>query len=276
MVLISSFDPVRREVAKLALEALVRMAASTRPASRSSSAGRGRTMDLHVAQIGEEAVDRLKRFPGCIPRASSCFGKLPLSVFLHPERPRPLHRGRAALRDARVGDRARPTSPNAPACSTTFGKSIEANTRQPRADWRRLHPPLRRDRHRGQRPVAAHHNEVEAGDGLRGARDFGRRDFRVAPGARAESMTSYIERLGRLEKLAMTMPGVQQAFAIQAPRGARGGPASVVTDDQAHALAKTLRSRSSRSSIIEHHQGHGDPGQRYTDCHLKSEGRRKN
>ena len=31
--------------------------------------------------------------------------------------------------------------------------------------------------------------------------------------ARAESMTSYIQRLGRLEKLALSLEGVQQAFA---------------------------------------------------------------
>ena len=62
------------------------------------------------------------------------------------------------------------------------------------------------------------------------------------PGARAESMTSYIERLGRLEKLAMTMPGVQQAFAIQAGREVRVVvQPSVVTDEQAQQLAKNLR-----------------------------------
>jgi ribonuclease Y len=57
-------------------------------------------------------------------------------------------------------------------------------------------------------------------------------------------MTSYIERLGRLEKLAMTMPGVQQAFAIQAGREVRVVvQPSVVTDEQAHLLAKNLRKK---------------------------------
>jgi ribonuclease Y len=48
--------------------------------------------------------------------------------------------------------------------------------------------------------------------------------------------------LERLEKLALTMPGVQQAFAIQAGREVRVlVHPTIVTDDQAHALAKTLR-----------------------------------
>ena len=68
------------------------------------------------------------------------------------------------------------------------------------------------------------------------------RAFIARPGARAESMTNYLERLGRLERLAMTMPGVQQAFAIQAGREVRVVvQPNVVTDDQAHALAKTLK-----------------------------------
>jgi len=53
-------------------------------------------------------------------------------------------------------------------------------------------------------------------------------------------MTSYIEALGRLEKLAMTMPGVQQAFAIQAGREVRVVvQPSVVTRRPGAALAKT-------------------------------------
>ncbi|HTX64451.1 MAG TPA: ribonuclease Y, partial [Opitutaceae bacterium] len=66
----------------------------------------------------------------------------------------------------------------------------------------------------------------------------------VRPGARAESMAGYIQRLERLEKLALSVPGVQQAYAIQAGREVRVvvNP-QTVTDEQACELAKTLRRR---------------------------------
>jgi ribonuclease Y len=66
----------------------------------------------------------------------------------------------------------------------------------------------------------------------------------VRPGARAESMTNYLQRLERLEKLAMSIEGVQQAFAIQAGREIRVVvKPEVVSDEAAQELAKTLRRR---------------------------------
>ena len=57
-------------------------------------------------------------------------------------------------------------------------------------------------------------------------------------------MTSYIQRLERLERLALTLEGVQQAYAIQAGREVRVvvNPQSV-TDEQARELSRTLRRR---------------------------------
>src|SRR5690606_25276726 len=66
----------------------------------------------------------------------------------------------------------------------------------------------------------------------------------VRPGARAESMTGYLQRLQRLEKLAASVEGVHQAYAIQAGREVRVvvNP-QVVTDEQAKDIAKNLRQR---------------------------------
>ncbi len=69
--------------------------------------------------------------------------------------------------------------------------------------------------------IEAHHNEVEprtieavitqAADAISGGR----------PGARRESLESYVERLHRLEDIAMSKPGVEKVFAMQAGRDVR-------------------------------------------------------
>jgi ribonuclease Y len=57
-------------------------------------------------------------------------------------------------------------------------------------------------------------------------------------------MTNYLQRLERLERLALSLEGVQQAFAIQAGREIRVVVApQMVSDERARELAKTLRNR---------------------------------
>jgi ribonuclease Y len=69
--------------------------------------------------------------------------------------------------------------------------------------------------------IEAHHNEVEprtveaivtqAADAISGGR----------PGARRESLEAYVQRLQRLEEIALTMRGVEKVFAMQAGRDVR-------------------------------------------------------
>lgn len=89
--------------------------------------------------------------------------------------------------------------------------------------------------------AAAHHNEVpvetiedlitQSADAISGAR----------PGARRESFESYIHRLERLEEIAMAKPGVDRAFAIQAGREIRVMVLpDEVNDDATRALAREI------------------------------------
>jgi ribonucrease Y len=86
--------------------------------------------------------------------------------------------------------------------------------------------------------VGAHHDEIEmnniispivqACDAISGAR----------PGARREILESYLKRIGELEELAMSYDGVQKAFAMQAGRELRViVEAEKVNDDFADELA---------------------------------------
>jgi ribonuclease Y len=89
--------------------------------------------------------------------------------------------------------------------------------------------------------IAAHHEEVraetilaplvDAADALSGAR----------PGARREVLESYVKRLDDLERISTSFKGVEKAFAVQAGREVRiiVEPASI-DDDQATLLARDV------------------------------------
>ncbi|MEN9395031.1 MAG: hypothetical protein RL362_1252, partial [Bacteroidota bacterium] len=92
--------------------------------------------------------------------------------------------------------------------------------------------------------IGAHHDEVEMKfllspiiqvcDAISGAR----------PGARREVVEAYIQRLRDLENMAMEYPGVSKSFAIQAGRELRVMvEAEKVSDEQSDVLAITLAGR---------------------------------
>jgi ribonuclease Y len=89
--------------------------------------------------------------------------------------------------------------------------------------------------------VASHHDEVphtnplgilvSAADAISASR----------PGARSETMTTYIRRLESLEKIGMSFEGVEKAFAVQAGRELRVFVTpTLVNDEQAFNLARSL------------------------------------
>ena len=89
--------------------------------------------------------------------------------------------------------------------------------------------------------IEAHHNEVEvktveavltqAADAISGGR----------PGARRESLEAYIKRLERLEQIALAQPGVEKVFAMQAGREIRVMVKPENVDDiQAQVIARDV------------------------------------
>jgi ribonuclease Y len=75
---------------------------------------------------------------------------------------------------------------------------------------------------------------VEAADGISAAR----------PGARRDVLESYIKRLAKLEEIALSYRGVEMCYAIQAGRELRVmTKADIVSDFDAHQLAKDISKR---------------------------------
>jgi len=89
--------------------------------------------------------------------------------------------------------------------------------------------------------VASHHDEVphtnalgilvSAADAISASR----------PGARSETMTVYVKRLEALERIGASFPGVEKAFAVQAGRELRiMVTPSIIADEQAYILARSI------------------------------------
>jgi ribonuclease Y len=243
MVLISSFDPVRREIARIALEGLVKDG-RIHPANIEEFVSRAREdVELNVQEAGEEAVRRLS-VNGLHPEIIKLLGRLKYrfsytqNVLDHSVEVGQLCSMLASELglDPNVAKRA--------GLLHDIGKGIEG-------DYEGSHAAIGADfvKRHGETPivinaVAAHHQEVNPETVYAGLVILADTVSAGRPGARSESMTGYIQRLDRLEKLAISIEGVQQAFAIQAGREVRVvvNPRQV-TDDEAQVIAKRLRQR---------------------------------
>ena len=89
--------------------------------------------------------------------------------------------------------------------------------------------------------VAAHHGDVPAESVLDHVVDAANRLSAQRPGARRETLASYVKRLQDVEKLANSFPGVEKAFAIQAGRELRViVEAAAISDEQSQFLSKEM------------------------------------
>ncbi|HRE81252.1 MAG TPA: ribonuclease Y [Opitutaceae bacterium] len=243
MVLISSFDPVRREIARVALEALVKDG-RIHPASIEEFVKRAQDeVGLQSQQAGEDAVARLG-INGLNPEVIKLLGMLKYrfsytqNVLDHSVEVGFL----CSLIASEVG--LDPNLAKRAGLLHDIGKAVDGEYEGSHA-----HIGAEFIKRHGETPivvnaVAAHHEEVQPETVYAGLVILADTVSAVRPGARAESMTNYIQRLARLEKLALSLEGVQQAFAIQAGREIRVVVSpQQVTDERARDLAKTLRNR---------------------------------
>jgi ribonucrease Y len=243
LVLISSFDPVRREVARAALDALIKDG-RIHPATIEEFVKRAQEeIDLSTQQAGEDAVQRLG-VNGLHPEVIKLLGRLKYrfsytqNVLDHSVEVGFL----ASMLASELG--LDPILAKRAGLLHDVGKAVEGEYEGSHA-----HIGAEFVKRHGEtaivaNAVAAHHDEVKPESLYAGLVILADTISAVRPGARAESMAGYLQRLERLEKLALSMDGVQQAFAIQAGREIRVVVSPLeVTDEKARDIAKALRRR---------------------------------
>ncbi len=239
-IAISGFDPVRREIARLALEKLIsdgrihpaRIEEMVEKARREvdaviKQAGERATFEVHVHGIHQDLIKLLGRL-----RYRTSYGQ---NVLQHSIEVAWLAGimadelgvdGTLARRAGLLHDIGKAFPQDMEGSHVELGVNALKKYKE-HADV--LHA------------VEAHHNDVEphtviailvqAADAISAAR----------PGARREDMENYIKRLQKLEELAVSFAGVDKAFAIQAGREIRVMvKPEVVTDEGMKLIAREM------------------------------------
>ncbi len=239
-VILSGFNPVRREVARIALTRLVQDG-RIHPARIEETVERvAKEVDEIVREAGEQALFDLG-LHGLHPELVKLVGKLKYrtsygqSIYTHSLEVAFLC-GMIASElglNAKVAKRA--------GLLHDIGKAVDHEVEGPHAligaDLCKKYGESGRVIH----AIAAHHEDesprdvlpilVQASDALSGAR----------PGARREMLANYLKRLEDLEKIAKSFAGVEKSYAIQAGREVRIIVDNYkVSDDVATMLARDI------------------------------------
>lgn len=219
-ITVSCFDPVRREIARRTLVALLEDG-RIHPARIEEVLARvQQDLDRELTRLGEDAAFAVE-VSGLHPQLIKLLGKLHFrtsygqNVLKHTQEVAFLCGAMAADLglDPRLGRRC--------GLLHDIGKAIdhEQEGSHPQLGYEALKRYGESEivanaalaHHEGQQPISAYTVLAAAADAISAAR----------PGARSESSERYLKRLQQLEEIACAVPGVQKAYAIQAGRELR-------------------------------------------------------
>ncbi len=240
VVIVSGFDPVRREVARIALEKLIQDG-RIHPARIEETVEKvKKELDQQIKEAGEAAMYECKIF-GLHPEIVKLLGRLKFrtsygqNVLKHSIEVAHL----AGVMAAELG--VDETLAKRAGLLHDLGKAvdfeIEGTHMQIGADLAKKY----RENNSVINAILSHHGDVEpktieailvqSADAISGAR----------PGARRETTTNYVKRLQKLEEISSGFKGVEKCYAIQAGREVRVMvKPEQVNDSQTLFLAKEI------------------------------------
>lgn len=239
-VVLSSFDPVRRETAKEAMLRLIQDGRIHPTRIEEVVAKVTQEMEDSIVRLGEEAVHRAN-VPPLHLEIVKLLGRLHfrrsysqniLDHSVEVAQLTGLMAGELGM-DAAVARRAGLLHD----IGKALGHEVDGPHAMVGADFAKHHG----EQDSVVNAIASHHNEVEpigplgilvsAADAISASR----------PGARSESMAIYLKRVEDLERIGMSFPGVEKVYAVQAGRDLRVFVhPDQASDEQAFALARSI------------------------------------
>jgi ribonuclease Y len=219
-VVLSGFDPVRREVARMALMKLI-SDGRIHPGRIEETVAKSRSeIEVVMRQAGEQAAYDAG-VPGLHPELIKLLGRLKYrtsygqNVLNHCIETARLSGLLAAEIGANVGESKKG------GLLHDIGKAVDHEVEGPHAAIGGDIASRYGVSHVVCNAIAAHHQEVEQESVEATVVQIADAISASRPGARGESLDNYVKRLDDLQQIALSFPGVERCFAIQAGREIR-------------------------------------------------------